>query len=62
MIGLTSVDGKFSYNLTKLAKGIYFVTMPTFVQPADSASYVVWQNGYGIFASDGKAHAGSVIQ
>jgi hypothetical protein len=61
-IGLTSVDGKFSYNLTKLAKGVYFVTMPTFVQPADSSSYVIWQNGYGIFASDGKAHAGSVIQ
>jgi len=62
VIGLTSVDGKFSYNLDKLAKAVYFVTMPTFVQPTDSSSYVFWQNGYGIFASDGKPHTGSVVQ
>jgi hypothetical protein len=61
-IGLTSIDGKFSYNLDKLAKGVYFVTMPTFTQPADPTSYVFWQNGYGIFASDGKPHTGTVIQ
>lgn len=61
-IGLSSVDNKFTYNLTTLAKGVYFVTMPTFVQPADATSYVVWQNGYGVFASDGKPHSGSVVQ
>ena len=60
-IGLTSVDGKFTYNLDKLAKGVFFVTMPTFVQP-DASMYVVWQNGYGVFASDGLPHSGSVLQ
>lgn len=59
---LKSIDGKFTYSLEKTAKGVYFVTMPTFVQPADPASYVVWQNGYGVFASDGKPHTGSVVQ
>lgn len=59
---LTSADGKFTYNLDKPAKGVFFVTMPTFVQPADASSYVVWQNGYGVFASDGGAHAGTVSQ
>ncbi len=59
---LTSIDGKFTYTLDTVAKGVYFVTMPTFVQPADSSSYVVWQNGYGIFASDGKPHAGNITQ
>ena len=62
VIGLSSVDNKFTYNLDKLAKGVYFVTMPTFVQPADATSYVAWQNGYGVFASDGKPHTGSVVQ
>jgi hypothetical protein len=59
---LTSVDGKFTYNLDKAAKGVYFVTMQTLVQPSNSIDYVVWQNGYGVFASDGKAHTGSVAQ
>lgn len=54
---LTSVDGKFTYTLDKAAKGVYFVTMPTFVQP-DPSMYVTWANGYGVFASDGKPHAG----
>lgn len=58
---LNSVDGKFSYTLSKIATGVYFVTMPTFLQPATSA-YVVWQNGYGVFASDGKPHAGKLGQ
>ena len=58
---LTSLDGKFTYTLDKVAKGIYFVTMPTFVQP-DPSAYVVWQNGYGVFASDGKPHTGKVSQ
>jgi hypothetical protein len=61
-LGLSSVDGKFTYNLDKLAKGVYFVTMPTFIQPADSSSYVIWQNGYGVFASDGLPHTGQVVQ
>jgi len=61
VIGLTSVDNKFSYNLDKLAKGVYFVTMPTFGQP-DPSMYVFWQNGYGIFASDGKSHSGKIVQ
>jgi hypothetical protein len=58
---LSSIDGKFVYNLDKLAKGVYFVTMPTFVQP-EASQYVVWQNGYGVFASDGKPHSGKVAQ
>lgn len=58
---LTSVDGKFTYTLDKVAKGVFFVTMPTFLQP-DSSMYVVWQNGYGVFASDGKPHTGKVSQ
>lgn len=55
---LTSLDGVFKYTLDKAAKGVYFVTMKTYLEPATSS--VVWQNGYGIFASDGKAHAGTV--
>lgn len=58
---LTSVDGKFKYILDKAAKGVYFVTMPTFKEPSKS-SYVTWQNGYGVFASDGKEHTGTVGQ
>ena len=58
---LTSVDGKFTYELNSVAKGVFFVTMPTFVQP-DPSMYVAWQNGYAVFASDGKAHAGKVSQ
>lgn len=54
---LTSIDGKFTYTLDKVAKGVYFVTMPTFLQP-DSSTVVIWQNGYGVFASDGKPHSG----
>lgn len=56
---LTSADNKFTYTLSKAAPKVYFVTMPTFVQP-DASLYVVWQNGYGVFASDGKPHAGTV--
>lgn len=59
---LTSVDGKFTYTLSKAAKGVYFITMPTFVQPADATSYIAWANGYGVFASDGKPHTGAVSQ
>ena len=58
---LTSTDGKFTYTLDKVAKGVFFVTMPTFLQP-DPTNYVVWQNGYGVFASDGKPHLGKLSQ
>ena len=58
-LALTSIDGNFTYTLDKAAKGVFFVTMKTFLQPGAS-TYVVWQNGYGVFASDGKAHAGKV--
>lgn len=55
---LTSVDGTFKYTLDKVAKNIYFVTMKTFSEP--TVTNVVWQNGYGVFSSDGKAHTGKV--
>lgn len=55
---LTSPDSLFKYTLDKAAKGVYFVTMKTYLEPA--ATTVVWQNGYGVFASDGKPHTGTV--
>ena len=58
---LASFDGSFKYELDKKAAGVFFVTMQTFAEPNPS-SVVVYQNGYGIFASDGKPHAGEVIQ
>ncbi len=53
---LTSVNGTFKYTLDKIAKGVYFVTMKTYVEP--TATSVVWQGGYGVFASDAKPHTG----
>lgn len=61
VLDLTSVDGKFTYTLDKVAKGVFFVTLNTFLQP-EASEYVVWQNGYGVFASDGKPHAGKLSQ
>jgi hypothetical protein len=58
---LTSVDGKFTYELDKVVKGVFFVTMKTFADPAASM-VVVSQNGYSVFASDGKAHSGKLGQ
>lgn len=58
---LTSIDGKFTYELDKAAKGVFFVTMKTFAEPAASMA-VVSSNGYSVFASDGKPHAGKVTQ
>jgi hypothetical protein len=58
---LTSVDGKFTYTLDKAAKGVFFVTMFTFLEP-NASDYVTWKDGYGVFASDGKPHAGQVGQ
>jgi len=57
---LTSVDGTFTYNLDKVVKNVYFVTMKTYTQP--SVVSVIWQNGYGVFASDGLAHTGKLAQ
>ncbi|MFA6446573.1 MAG: hypothetical protein WCW14_04995 [Candidatus Paceibacterota bacterium] len=57
---LSSVDGLFKYTLDKLAKGVYFVTMKTYIEPVTAP--VVWQNGYGIFASDAKPHTGKLSQ
>jgi hypothetical protein len=57
--GLTSLDGKFTYTLDKAVKGVYFITMPTFKEPETS---VVWKDGYGVFASDGKSHEGKIAQ
>lgn len=55
---LTSVDGIFKYTLDKVAKGVYFITMRTYKEP--SVASVVWQNGYGVFASDGRSYSGKV--
>jgi hypothetical protein len=57
---LTSMDGTFGYTMDKVAKGVYFVTMKTYLEP--TVPSVVWQNGYGVFASDGKAYTGKVNQ
>ena len=57
---LTSVDGIFKYTLDKIAKNVYFVTMKTYKEP--SVAPVVWQNGYGVFASDDLAHTGELGQ
>lgn len=58
---LTSIDGKFTYELDKMAKGVFFVTMKTFAEPTASM-VVVSSNGYSVFASDGMPHAGKISQ
>lgn len=57
---LTSIDGLFKYTPDKVAKNVYFVTMKTYAEP--EAASVIWQNGYGVFASDGEKHSGTVNQ
>ena len=57
---LTSADGNFKYTLDKVAKNVYFVTMKTFTEP--EAPTVVWQNGYGVFSSDGEPHTGTIAE
>ena len=59
-VDLSSTDNNLKYTLAKLAKGVYFVTMQTFKDP-DASMVVFTQNGYSIFASDGKPHAGKVV-
>jgi hypothetical protein len=54
---LTSIDGVFKYNLDKIAKNVYFVTMKTYLEPA--TAFTFWQNGYGVFSSDGQPHSGT---
>lgn len=58
---LTSYDGSFKYILDKPAKGVFFVTMQTYLEP-QAVPMVIWQNGIGIFASDEKPHSGKVSQ
>ncbi|MCX6704514.1 MAG: hypothetical protein NTZ07_03675 [Candidatus Woesebacteria bacterium] len=58
---LMSIDGKFTYELDRVAKGVFFVTMKTFADPAASI-VVVSENGYSVFASDSKVHAGELGQ
>ncbi|MFI5241086.1 MAG: hypothetical protein ACHQUA_01495, partial [Microgenomates group bacterium] len=57
---LTVADSGFTYELDKVAKGVYFVTIQTFADP-DPSTVVVYQNGYAVFASDGKPHTGKVV-
>jgi len=57
---LSSIDGAFTYELAKAAKGVYFVTMKTLVEPVTTDNTVIYQNGYAVFSSDGKPHTGSV--
>ena len=57
---LSMPDGEFKYELDKIAKGVFFVTMQTFAEPNPS-SVVVYQNGYAAFSSDGKPHSGKVV-
>lgn len=56
---LTSTDNSFKYTLSSMAKGVWFITMKSFGKP-NSTSVVTYSNGWAIFASDGKPHAGSV--
>lgn len=55
---LTSADGTFAYTLDETPKGVYFITMKTYAQP--EAPTVIWQNGYGVFASDGEEYTGTI--
>lgn len=55
---LTSVDGSFKYTLAKAANDVWFVTIKPFGTP-DPASVVTYSNGWAIYASDGKPHAGN---
>jgi hypothetical protein len=56
---LTSVDGNFSYTLTKTPSETFFVTMETFGLPGDAPEEVT-SGPYGIFSSAETSLAGSV--
>ncbi|OGM56023.1 hypothetical protein A3F62_03835 [Candidatus Woesebacteria bacterium RIFCSPHIGHO2_12_FULL_44_11] len=55
---LTSVDNKFTYNLTKASKGTWFVVMETFGLP-DEAPGTLTMGPYGVFASEEGSFAGT---
>lgn len=57
VVELSSVDGNFKYTLDKPAKGVFFVTVKTLAEP-QGVTTVVWKDGYGVYASDGKPHEG----
>ncbi len=57
---LTSVDGKFKYDLVSVAKGVWFVTMMPFGQKQGASNVVVQQGDYVVFSSDGLPHPGKV--
>ena len=50
---LSSVDGSFKYTLSKIADGVWFVTMQTFGNPNPS-SFISYFGNYSIIASDGR--------
>lgn len=56
---LTSVDGNFSYTLTKTPLKTFFVTMETFGLPGDAPAEVA-SGPYGVFSSAKTSLAGSV--
>jgi len=56
---LTSVDGNFSYTLTKTPSKTFFVTMETFGLPGDTPAEVA-SGPYGVFSSAETSLAGSV--
>lgn len=55
---LSSVDGSFKYTLTSTPTGVWFITIKPFGTPKTS-DVVVYKDGWTIFASDGKPHAGN---
>ena len=56
---LTSVDGNFSYTLTRTPSETFFVSMETFGLPGDAPAEVV-SGPYGVFSSAETSLAGSV--
>lgn len=48
---LSSKDGKFSYDLEKAAKGVFYVVMQTFAEPNPS-SVLVYKDGYAVISSE----------
>jgi hypothetical protein len=56
---LTSVDGDFSYTLTKTPSETFFVTMETFGLPGDAPAEVA-SGPYGVFSSSKTSLVGSV--
>lgn len=59
---LSSVDGKFKYDLTKEATGVWFVTMMPFGTKQGASNVVVISGDYVIFSSDGLSHSGTTAQ